>query len=268
MSTVRVFPFSIFDPVHLGLDEYGEQVHVNLAERNMLLGGEPGAGKSSAINLIAAHGALSADCKLILIDGKQVELGPWHRCADQFIGPSINAATDAFEDFQAKMNARYDKLLAQGAPQDHPRIRRTRLPDPDRRIRLLLRHRRHQARTGEVRRPHPRPGRPRPRRRGHRHPRHPAPLPPGHRPIHAGPVLLPVGVPLHHRLLFRHRARARLGIGGLHRRRHRPPRPRRRLAARRIRRPHGGSKPPTSPTPTSPTWPPTPPASAATQHAA
>src|SRR6516165_10744786 len=100
MATVRVFPFSIFDPVHLGIDEYGEHVHVNLAERNMLLGGEPGGGKSNALNLICAHGALSADCKLILIDGKQVELGPWHRCADRFIGPSITAAIAAFEAFQ------------------------------------------------------------------------------------------------------------------------------------------------------------------------
>ena len=46
------FPFSMFDPVHLGVDENGEHVYVNLAERNMLLGGEPG-GKSSGLNLIA-----------------------------------------------------------------------------------------------------------------------------------------------------------------------------------------------------------------------
>ena len=56
----------MFDPVHLGVDENGEHVYVNLAERNMLLGGEPGAGKSSGLNLIVAHGALSYDCKLIL----------------------------------------------------------------------------------------------------------------------------------------------------------------------------------------------------------
>src|SRR5690348_18475757 len=104
MATVRVFPFSIFDPVHLGIDEYGEQVHVNLAERNMLLGGEPGAGKSNALNLITAHGALSADCRLILIDGKQVELGAWHACADMFIGPSLTAAIEAFTEFQEIMN--------------------------------------------------------------------------------------------------------------------------------------------------------------------
>ena len=59
LPPVPTFPFSMFDPVHLGRDEYGQHVHVNLAERNMLLGGEPGAGKSSGLNLIVAHGALS-----------------------------------------------------------------------------------------------------------------------------------------------------------------------------------------------------------------
>jgi S-DNA-T family DNA segregation ATPase FtsK/SpoIIIE len=114
MSTVRVFPYSIFDPVHLGVDEFGEQVHVNLAERNMLIGGEPGGGKSSAINLIVAHGALSADCKLVLADGKQVELGPWRHCADMFVGPSLPDAIAAFTQFQQIMNRRYEKLLATG----------------------------------------------------------------------------------------------------------------------------------------------------------
>ena len=93
LPLVPTFPFSMFDAVHLGRDEYGTHVHVNLAERNMLLGGEPGAGKSSGLNLITAHGALSHDCKLILVDGKQVELGLWRACADMFIGLSITDAT-------------------------------------------------------------------------------------------------------------------------------------------------------------------------------
>jgi S-DNA-T family DNA segregation ATPase FtsK/SpoIIIE len=113
-APVPAFPFSMFDPVHLGADEYGEPVCVNLAERNMLLGGEPGAGKSSGLNLITAHAALSADCKLILVDGKQVELGLWRACADEFIGPSLKDAIEAFEHFQAKMDDRYRKLLATG----------------------------------------------------------------------------------------------------------------------------------------------------------
>ncbi len=76
-----VFPLSIWQRVHLGIDENGELVDINLGERNILLGGEPGAGKSNGVNLICAHGALSADCRLVLIDGKQVELGPWRHCA-------------------------------------------------------------------------------------------------------------------------------------------------------------------------------------------
>src|SRR5215831_16877589 len=114
MSTVCVFPFSIFDPVHLGLDENGEHVSVNLAERNILVGGEPGAGKSSALNLITAHGALSCDCKLVLIDGKLVELGAWRHCDDMFIGPSMADALACLARLQQIMNDRYDKLLSTG----------------------------------------------------------------------------------------------------------------------------------------------------------
>src|SRR6266516_7457911 len=114
MATVRVFPFSIFDPVHLGIDENGEHVCVNLAERHILVGGEPGAGKSSALNLITAHGALSGDCKLVLIDGKLVELGAWRHCADMFIGPSMADALACLARLQQIMNGRYDTLLATG----------------------------------------------------------------------------------------------------------------------------------------------------------
>ena len=58
-DTIPVSPLSIWDPVHLGTDEFGNQVEVTLAERNMLIGGEPGGGKSVALQLIVAHGALS-----------------------------------------------------------------------------------------------------------------------------------------------------------------------------------------------------------------
>src|SRR5580693_3096796 len=114
LPPVPTFPFSIFDLVHLGVDEYGEAVYVNLAERNMLIGGEPGGGKSSAENLIVAHGALSCDCRLVLVDGNQVQLGPWRHSADMFIGPSLSDAKDAFGEFQHIMNKRYERLLATG----------------------------------------------------------------------------------------------------------------------------------------------------------
>jgi S-DNA-T family DNA segregation ATPase FtsK/SpoIIIE len=113
-AAVPVFPLSIFQPVHVGIDEFGEQAHVELAERNMLIGGEPGGGKSSAINLITAHGALSGDCCLILIDGKQVELGLWRACADRFVGPSMTDALETMRWLQNLMNSRYDRLVAAG----------------------------------------------------------------------------------------------------------------------------------------------------------
>ena len=80
-AAVPVFPLSMFGPVHLGLDEIPGARPRHLAERNMLIGGEPGGGKSVALQLIVAHGALSRDCRLILVDGKRVELGLWRDCA-------------------------------------------------------------------------------------------------------------------------------------------------------------------------------------------
>jgi S-DNA-T family DNA segregation ATPase FtsK/SpoIIIE len=73
----------------------------------MLIGGEPGGGKSVALQLIVAHGALSPDCRLILIDGKRVELGLWRDCADRFIGPSI----DTMRWLQAQIDERTEWLL-------------------------------------------------------------------------------------------------------------------------------------------------------------
>ncbi len=111
-DTIPVAPLSIWQPVHLGTDELGRRVEVTLAERNMLIGGEPGGGKSVALQLIVAHGALSADCRLILIDGKRVELGLWRDCADRFIGPSIDEAIDVLHWLQQQIDQRTEQLLA------------------------------------------------------------------------------------------------------------------------------------------------------------
>jgi DNA segregation ATPase FtsK/SpoIIIE, S-DNA-T family len=106
--------YSIWRPVHLGVDETGAAVHVTLAERNLLIGGEPGAGKSVALNLIVAHAALSLDCRLVLVDGKRVELGLWRACADAFVGPSIADGIGVLRRLQSMMDSRYDVLLDGG----------------------------------------------------------------------------------------------------------------------------------------------------------
>lgn len=110
-DTIPVAGHSIWRPIHLGSDELGRRVEVTLAERNMLIGGEPGGGKSVALQLIVAHGALSPDCQLILIDGKRVELGLWRDCAERFIGPSIDDAIDTMHWLQGQIDERTEWLL-------------------------------------------------------------------------------------------------------------------------------------------------------------
>jgi len=110
-DSIPVAPLSIWQPIHLGTDEFGHRVEVTLAERNMLIGGEPGGGKSVALQLIVAHGALSSNCRLVMVDGKRVELGLWRDCAERFIGPSIDDAIDTFSWLQDKIDERTDWLL-------------------------------------------------------------------------------------------------------------------------------------------------------------
>jgi hypothetical protein len=49
---------SLWDPLPLGVDEDGQWVTALLPERNVLIGGEPGAGKSVALSLLVAAAAL------------------------------------------------------------------------------------------------------------------------------------------------------------------------------------------------------------------
>ncbi|PXY20757.1 FtsK/SpoIIIE domain-containing protein [Prauserella muralis] len=109
-DTVPVAGLSIYDPVHLGIFEDGHRVDLELIYRNILMAGEPGAGKSVALNNIVAHGALCPDVSLWLFDGKQVELGLWRELSDVFVGPDITTALARLKQLQAEMNRRYDEL--------------------------------------------------------------------------------------------------------------------------------------------------------------
>ncbi|HEX6969662.1 MAG TPA: FtsK/SpoIIIE domain-containing protein [Micromonosporaceae bacterium] len=112
-TTVPVGPsLSMFDPIYLGIDEFGAPVYLELVYRNLLAGGEPGGGKSGLLNTIAAHAALSTDTRLVLFDGKLVELGMWEQVADEFVGPDITHALDVLRRLQVVMNNRYAWLRA------------------------------------------------------------------------------------------------------------------------------------------------------------
>ena len=105
---------SLWEPVPLGIDEDGNPVSISLPERNLLLGGEPGAGKSAALSLFIASAALDRAVHLTLLDGKQVELAPWSGSADHFVGPDMEGAIDVLKDLCAEMDRRYSVLLDSG----------------------------------------------------------------------------------------------------------------------------------------------------------
>ena len=105
---------SLWEPVPVGVDEQGEPVAIELVERNILLGGEPGAGKSAALSVLLAAGALDPNARLWLLDGKLVELAAWAPVAQRVAGPDGEQALELLRELRAEMDERYRELLARG----------------------------------------------------------------------------------------------------------------------------------------------------------
>ena len=119
---VRAAPaLSMFDPVHVGIDEFGAVVHTRIIYKNLLAAGEPGSGKSGLMNTLTAHAVLSALSRLVLFDGKQVELGMWDDIADEFVGPDLDKAIITLLRLQRVMDNRYLWLKAHGRREIGPR---------------------------------------------------------------------------------------------------------------------------------------------------
>ncbi|GIH14709.1 hypothetical protein Raf01_28810 [Rugosimonospora africana] len=104
---------SMFDPMFIGIDEFGQAVTLDLVFHNILVGGEPGGGKSGLLNTITAYAAMADNTRLVLFDGKLVELGPWMDIADEFVGPDLEHALSVLRRLQVVINNRYAWLRAQ-----------------------------------------------------------------------------------------------------------------------------------------------------------
>jgi hypothetical protein len=105
---------SVWWPVPVGVDDTGRAVVASLAEHNLLLGGEPGAGKSVALSQLVAAAALDPTAGLWLLDGKLVELAAWRPAADGWAGVDIAEAVALLRGVQEIMDGRYRDLLAAG----------------------------------------------------------------------------------------------------------------------------------------------------------
>jgi hypothetical protein len=106
---------SLWAPIPVGEDEDGNQVTVTLPERNLLDAGEPGAGKSTVVQLLIAAAALDPTVVLTLFDPKLVELAVWQGCAHRLVGPNVEDAIDVLKQLIAELDDRYLTLLANRA---------------------------------------------------------------------------------------------------------------------------------------------------------
>ena len=112
-GTVPVGPMlSMFDPIFVGIDEFGHPACIRVIYKNLLAAGQPGGGKSGLMNTLTAHAALSARSRLVLFDGKRVELGMWDDIADEFVGPDLDHAIITLRRLQRVMDNRYEWLTA------------------------------------------------------------------------------------------------------------------------------------------------------------
>ena len=101
-------------PTPVGVDENGRPAAVALAGHNLLIGGEPGAGKSVALSQLVAAAALDPSTSLYLLDGKLVELASWKPVAAGTAGIDIGEGIDLLTHLRQVMDDCYRQLLADG----------------------------------------------------------------------------------------------------------------------------------------------------------
>lgn len=101
---------TLWEPISIGVGEDGRLVSITLPEHNLLIGGEPGSGKSVALSNIVAAAALDPRAHVTLLDGKEVELAVWRDIAEGFVGSSLTDALATLEGLRATMETRYRHL--------------------------------------------------------------------------------------------------------------------------------------------------------------
>jgi hypothetical protein len=223
---VKAGRLSLWQPIPVGTDEDGSEVTVTLPERNLLLGGEPGAGKSNVLQLLVAVGALDPSVRLTLFDPKLVELAVWQGSAARLVGPNVEEAIEVLKGLIGELDDRYLTLLANRARKvtegDGLPLHLVGIEE----LAYFHQRPRPQGRSG-VLDPAARLRGPGPSRR-HGHGGHHAEAVGRCSPdLPAGPIRVPMGAALLHPGGLRHDPGSGLGQPGLLGRQHRPDRPRR-----------------------------------------
>ena len=172
---------SMFDPIFVGINEFGLPHYTRVIYKNLLAAGEPGGGKSGLLNTLAAHAALSAHSRTVPVRRQASRTRHVGRHRRRIRRPR-HAQSPHHAAAAPEGDGQPERLAGRSPP---PQDRTRRRPERHH-LHLLrdrrLRHRaRHRARTTAVRLPAPRPGGPGPQRRHAGHRRHPAAIG-GHHP--------------------------------------------------------------------------------------
>lgn len=104
----------LWEPVPVGVDELGETVTLDLPERGVLLGGEPGSGKSAGLAELLGAAALDPWCRIWGLDAKQLELSLWEPVVERVAYQDMDQAINLVEDLVDLMDQTYTALKAAG----------------------------------------------------------------------------------------------------------------------------------------------------------
>lgn len=110
-SGLAAATLSMWDPIHLGLTDMGVPLEVVLAERSLLVAGNPGTGKSTTLRTVASHAAKSR-CHMVCIDPNQVQFAPWRDRALAYAAQDQDDALAALLLVQQEMQRRLDLLTS------------------------------------------------------------------------------------------------------------------------------------------------------------
>ncbi|MFF4653698.1 FtsK/SpoIIIE domain-containing protein [Streptomyces sp. NPDC001380] len=125
-------PTSLWEQVAIGVTVRGDRYSMSLVERSLLVGGEPGAGKSASANAVLLGAALDPTVILSLADGKGGgDLEDYAPLATRYEGAADPEALYALlQDVLADMGSRYALLKSLGARKvtaalaaEHPELR-------------------------------------------------------------------------------------------------------------------------------------------------
>ncbi|MHB8189872.1 MAG: FtsK/SpoIIIE domain-containing protein [Ferrimicrobium sp.] len=101
---------SVFDPIEVGIDESGEPLYVNLNQNNLIVAGEPGAGKSVFLSRLLCDIARDPAVQLFIFDGKPPELSGWTGRAQGHVGTDIEFGLQQLDRIADIMAERYNQL--------------------------------------------------------------------------------------------------------------------------------------------------------------